>query len=178
MENELHIYPIGRFKAPELVTPEMREEYILRLERFPARLRKVVSSISPEQLQSSYRENGWVARQIIHHLADSHVNGYIRFKLACTEDTPVIKPYEENAWSDLQEVSITPIEVTVALLESLHVRWVNFLRSMPDSYFDRAYYHPQYERRTPMFEALALYAWHADHHLGQIEYIMNNTKAS
>jgi len=178
MENELHIYPIGRFKAPELVTPEMREEYILRLERFPARLRKVVSSISPKQLQLSYRENGWVARQIIHHLADSHMNAYIRFKLAFTEETPVIKPYEENAWSELEEVSITPVEVSISLIESLHVRWINLLNSVPEHFFERAYYHPQYERNTSMNAALALYAWHAEHHLGQIEYIMNNTKAS
>jgi uncharacterized damage-inducible protein DinB len=176
MENEQHIYPIGRFLAPEHVTPQMRLEFIARLESFPDRLRKVMAALSPEQLHLSYRKNGWVAQQIIHHLADSHMNAYIRFKLAFTEDTPVIKPYEENAWSELKEVFETPVEVSISLLESLHIRWVNLLRSVPDNFFERAYYHPQYQRNTTMNSALALYAWHADHHLGQIEYILNNNK--
>ncbi len=172
METEKNVYPIGRFVEPTEVTAEMRADFIARLDTFPLRLLAVVNQLSAHQLTLSYRENGWNARQIIHHLADSHVNAYIRFKLALTEDQPTIKPYEENSWSALEEVKITEVRTSVSLIESLHVRWVNVLKSMTPEQFERTYFHPQYKKAPTLNQVLALYAWHADHHLGQVEYIL------
>ncbi len=172
MSTEKNIYPIGKFEPPLHADAEMREAFIERLATFPKRFSEVVNALTSEQLTLSYRVQGWSARQIIHHIADSHINAYIRFKLALTEELPVIKPYQENSWSALEEVNMTEIHTSVLLVASLHVRWVNTLRSMTSEQFERAYIHPQYQRTTSLNEALALYAWHADHHLGQIEYIL------
>lgn len=174
LDLEKRIYPIGRFAPPTQVTTEMRHEFIRRIETLPKRLFDLASTLNEEELAASYRENGWTARQIIHHMADSHVNAYIRFKLALTEENPTITPYNENAWSQFDEAKNGALEPSLSILTHLHVRWIAVLKSASDEDFLRSYYHPQYKTKTTLNDALALYAWHGDHHLGQVNVIHEN----
>jgi DinB superfamily len=168
--NEIsNIYPIGKFQEPVEFTLQMRREFMNRLDTFPLRLAETVAHLKEMDLDKKYRPGGWKVRQIIHHLCDSHINAYTRFKLALTEDNPTIKPYDENKWSALEEVNSTHITVSVQLLTFLHQRWVQTIREMKPEEYERAYIHPQYQKLTSLDVALALYAWHSDHHLEQIK---------
>src|SRR5215211_3679685 len=123
-------FPIGRFKMDEDVTEDQRRRLIDDIAEAPAKLRAAVSGLSPEQLDTPYREGGWTVRQVVHHLADSHLNSYARFRLALTEDEPTIKTYHEDKWAELYDARTAPIEVSLALLESLHERWGLLLKSL------------------------------------------------
>src|ERR1035438_366244 len=123
-------YPIGRVSFPESTTPEQRREWIREIAEAPAHLRAAVAGLSEEQLDTPYRPGGWTVRQVVHHLPDSHLNSYVRFKLALTEAAPTIKPYDEARWSELPDVAAAPIETSLVLLEGLHGRWVRLLESM------------------------------------------------
>jgi hypothetical protein len=159
-------YPVGRFKAPAASTPEARLEQIETLRKLPERLRVAVSGLGDPRLDMPYREGGWTVRQVVHHLADSHANSFIRFKLALTEDWPIIKPYDEAAWARLADSQL-PIDGSLVFLDSLHARWVALLESFSDADFERGYNHPENGRQT-LFQALALYAWHSRHHTAHI----------
>jgi hypothetical protein len=135
----------------------------------PALVRDALQGVDDAALDRSYRDGGWTIRQLAHHLPDSHMNGYIRFKLALTEDTPTIKPYDENRWSELPDVFSTPVDASLSLLAGLHVRWTAILRSMTDADFAREYVHPEHGRRFSLDEALQSYAWHGDHHVAHIK---------
>lgn len=161
-------YPIGRFVAPAVVPPQLRDALISVLEAFPARLRSATDRLSDAQLDTPYRPGGWRVRQVIHHCADSHVNAYVRFKVALTEDFPTIKPYPEALCAELADYKLTPPRVSVDLLESLHQRWTILLRAMETDDWKRGYVHPEYNKRCELSEALALYAWHCQHHLAHI----------
>jgi uncharacterized damage-inducible protein DinB len=161
-------YPVGRYSPEGELTPARRKELIDEIEGLPAKLRAAVSDLSSTQLDTPYRPGGWTVRQVIHHLPDSHMNAYIRFKLALTEDTPTIKPYEEAAWAELADNRTTPAEVSLTLLEALHRRWVDLLRSMGDADFGRTFMHPEQNRTLRLEQVLGLYAWHGRHHLGHI----------
>jgi hypothetical protein len=160
-------FPIGRFRLPATVSPEERVEFISRLASTPARLRAKVERLTQTQLDTPYREGGWTVRQVIHHLPDSHMNSYVRFKLALTEDEPVIKPYDEAAWATLGDTAETPVETSLVLLESLHGRWVTLLRGLTGEQWRRAMRHPQ-NGLLRLDQVLALYAWHGDHHIAHI----------
>jgi len=161
-------YPVGRFQYEGKVSAARRAGWIDEIETLPARVRAAVADLSPEQLDTPYREGGWTVRQLVHHVPDSHLNAYIRFKFALTEQEPTIKPYDEAAWAELPDTRITPPEVSLTLLETLHRRWVDVLRSMSEVEFARAYLHPEFDRPVSLDQATGLYAWHGRHHLAHI----------
>jgi hypothetical protein len=160
-------FPIGKFVWPEGVTAEERGAFIDRISRQPARLRAAVAGLNEAQLYTPYREGGWSVRQVIHHIPDSHMNSFIRFKLALTEDEPLIKPYEEQLWAALYDVAATPVEVSLALLENLHARWVILLRGLTEADWKRTFRHPAIGLIS-LESNLALYAWHGDHHIAHV----------
>ncbi len=160
-------FPVGEFKRPATLTDAERAAAISKIEAAPATLRAAVSGLSDARLDSTYREGGWTLRQVVHHLADSHVNSYTRFRLALTEDHPTIKPYNEAKWAELEDARTLPVEVSLKLLEALHERWVKLLRSLSPADFDRTIDHPENGTMT-IDQLLAMYAWHCDHHIAHI----------
>jgi uncharacterized damage-inducible protein DinB len=164
-------YPIGDFEWTQPESEEQsakdRVQYIDVLAKLPVQMRTAVQGLSPEQLDTPYRPEGWTVRQVVHHVPESHMNAYIRFKLALTEEQPQIKPYKEAAWANLPDNNITPIEVSLQLLAALHSRWVDVLQTMRPSDFGRTLYHPERGVLT-LDRMLALYAWHSAHHLAHI----------
>jgi uncharacterized damage-inducible protein DinB len=164
-------YPIGKFQWDGIVTNERRKSDIDSIAALPAQLRAAVEDLNPEQLATPYRPGGWTVRQVIHHVPDSHMNAYIRTKLALTEDEPVIKPYEEDLWAELHDTAAEPIEVSLALLENLHSRWVTLLRSLSIAQAARKFRHPALGPMD-LNHQVALYAWHGAHHLAHITSLM------
>ncbi len=159
-------YPIGRFTPSLTISLDDRAAYIETLRALPEQITAGVRGLEDAQLDTPYREGGWTVRQVVHHVADSHANCYIRFKLALTEDAPTIKPYDEAAWARLPD-SDMPVDVSLALIASLHLRWVVLIQSMPDADFARTFYHPELGPQS-LSTALALYAWHSRHHTAHI----------
>jgi DinB superfamily len=145
----------------------MRVAHLETLRMLPERLRAAVGGLSDPQLDTPYRPEGWTLRQVVHHVADSHANCYIRFKLALTEDWPTIKPYDEVAWANLSDSRRLPVEVSLAMLEALHGRWVALLETMSEEDFHKGYLHPEQGRQN-LAKALALYDWHSRHHTSHI----------
>ena len=160
-------FPIGRFSAPASSMAGIRAAHIQTLRLLPERLRAATSGLTDAQLDTPYREDGWTCRQVVHHVADSHANAYIRFKLALTEEWPTIKPYDESAWANLPDSRWLPIESSLNLITALHARWVELLESMADDGFHRGYNHPELGRQN-LAKALALYEWHSRHHTAHI----------
>lgn len=160
-------YPIGEFKKPKSVSPAERERFIQEIASAPSQLRDAIRGLNQSQLDTPYRDGGWTVRQVAHHLPDSHMNAYVRFKLAVTEDAPTIKPYQEALWAEVPEAKTAPIEMSLDLLDALHARWIAALRAVPAETFDRAYLHPEMGPTT-LNQQLALYAWHGRHHVAQI----------
>jgi hypothetical protein len=160
-------HPIGRFSFQPPSTAEQRQTWIAEVAEAPAQLRAAIAGLNEEQLNTPYREGGWTVRQVIHHVPESHMNAYIRFKLALTENEPTVKPYDESAWAETADVRNTPIEVSLALLDNLHKRWVVLLRSMSDADFEKQFRHPELGV-VPLEKNLALYAWHGKHHVAHI----------
>ena len=160
-------YPVGKFVWPKKVTEDDRKQFIAQIEEAPARLRAAVAGLSDAQLDTPYREGGWTVRQVVHHLPDSHLNAYLRFKLALTEDEPTIKPYEQQLWAELPDGKSAPIEMSLQLLEWLHRRWVLVLNSMKPEDFARTFNHPELGVVT-LERNLAAYAWHGRHHVAHI----------
>lgn len=160
-------YPIGRFRAPDPISEDDRRGWLEALRLAPARLRDAVAGLDDAQLDTPYRDGGWTLRQVVHHLPDSHLNSYARFKLALTEDAPVIKPYQEARWAELPD-SRAPVEVSLALLEALHERWLALLVSLSGPDWQRTFVHPESGREVTLERTLALYAWHGAHHTAQI----------
>ncbi len=160
-------FPIGRFERPESVDAAARQACIDRIAAAPAHLRRAVAGLTEAQLDTPYRDGGWTVRQVAHHVPDSHLNAYVRFKLALTEDVPTIKPYAEEQWALLPDTAKTPVATSLTLLEALHERWVTLLRAMGDAEFARTFRHPDLgELRLDV--VLALYAWHGDHHVAHV----------
>lgn len=162
-------YPVGRFEPPTTVTAADRAGFIAVIAETPALLRAAVAGLDEAQLDTPYRPGGWTVRQVVHHVPDSHLNSYTRFRLALTEDLPVIRPYQEARWAELPDARSGPVAYSLDLLDALHVRWVALLRAMTDADYARAYRHPdQPGRDLPLGEVLANYAWHCRHHLAHI----------
>jgi hypothetical protein len=163
-------FPIGVFSAPASSMPGIRTAHIQTLRLLPERMRAAVSGLTDAQLDTPYREEGWTSRQVVHHVADSHANAYVRFKLALTEDWPTIKPYDEAAWANLSDSRWLPVESSLALITALHGRWVELLDSLCDEDFQKGYNHPVSGRQN-LAKALALYEWHSRHHTAHITHL-------
>jgi hypothetical protein len=160
-------YPIGPFQYDGPSTDEQRRRLIDQLEAAPARLRAAVEGLSPQRLETPYRPGGWTVRQVVHHLPDSHLNSYMRFRLALTEDKPAIKAYYEDRWAELDDARHAPIDISLGLLEALHRRWVLLLRSLHAADFARTFIHPELGV-VSLDKNLSLYAWHGRHHVAHI----------
>jgi uncharacterized damage-inducible protein DinB len=159
-------YPIGKFEPPVEVTPELRRQFIQTVADLPARIAEAVEGLSEEQLDTPYRPGGWTVRQTVHHVADSHINAFIRFRLALTEDTPTIRPYFEDRWAELADAKM-PVDVSLKLIETLHARLVNMLESLSDEQFKRELNHPE-SGIWSLEKFLGLYDWHSKHHTAHI----------
>jgi uncharacterized damage-inducible protein DinB len=160
-------FPIGKFSYSGPLTDRQKEEALHSIAETPANLRKAVKGLSDTQLDTPYRPGGWTVRQVVHHIPDSHLNSYIRFKLALTEDDPTIKTYAEDLWAELSDSKSTPLEVSLTMLDSLHDRWVRLLRSLRPEDWKRTFRHPELGS-MPLERNLALYAWHGRHHVAHI----------
>jgi uncharacterized damage-inducible protein DinB len=160
-------YPVGPFRRPETLDDAERRRAIDAIAAVPSKLRDAVAGLSDAQLDTPYRPGGWTVRQVVHHVADSHINAYVRFKLALTEDEPTIKPYEEARWAELADTREMPVETSLALLERLHERWVVVLRSMSAADFARKLRHPETGVQR-LDQVVALYEWHGRHHVAHV----------
>jgi hypothetical protein len=157
-------YPIGKFHYDGPITDDQKWALIDDISQAPSDLRAAVKGLSEAQLDTPYRPGGWTVRQTVHHVPDSHMNAYIRFKLALTEEDPTIKPYAEDRWAELADTKSTPVEVSLTMLDSLHDRWVRLLRSLGPADWQRTFRHPDLGA-MPLEKNLALYAWHGRHHV-------------
>ena len=160
-------YPIGDFNWEEKESLS-RQELIEKIATLPLRLRASVRGLSEAQLATPYRPDGWTVRQVVHHVADSHMNAYIRFRLGLTEDAPTIKPYDEAAWAELSDAKTAELEVSLSLLDGIHERWTKLMRTLPDDSFARTFVHPDNGAMT-LATQLRLYDWHGSHHVAHIE---------
>jgi len=160
-------YPIGKFQFPAVVSDNDRELFIEQIAETPANLSAAIEGLKEEQLNTPYRPGGWTVRQVIHHVPDSHLNSYVRFRLALTEDDPLIKPYHEERWAELSDARTAPVDISLALLDALHVRWTELLRSLTKSDLARTFRHPDHGP-VRLDQNLALYAWHGRHHVAHI----------
>jgi len=160
-------YPIGKFTEPTSYTQELRKEFIEILKNAPKQFEDAINSLSEKEMNIPYRDGGWTPRQVIHHVADSHMNSLIRIKLAITEDNPTIKPYDENAWITLSD-SNSEVQSSLKILDGVHLRYVQLLESLSEEQFQRTCYHPESKITMTIDYLIALYAWHSKHHLGHI----------
>ena len=160
-------YPIGHYDATQAIDADKLGQFILTIASLPSRLRAAVTDLSKDQLDTPYRPGGWTVRQVIHHLPDSHLNGYLRQKFALTEERPTIKPYDEAAWAELHDARYSAPEVSLELLEALHQRWVLMLLSLTEEQLERTFIHPVSGEQT-IRQHIGQYAWHGEHHLAHI----------
>jgi len=161
-------YPVGQYEPPLQIDAALRKQWMQTLGSLTANIRTAIEGLSEEQLDTPYRPEGWTVRQVIHHLPDSHMNSYIRFKLALTEDHPAIRPYAEDRWAELKDYQNTPVEVSLALLDSLHYRWVTTLENMKEEEWSRTLFHPESKQSFRLDVFLGNYDWHSRHHLAHI----------
>jgi uncharacterized damage-inducible protein DinB len=164
-------YPIGRFEFGKTYSKAETNAQIQTISALPSKLFNVVNVLTEAQLETPYRPGGWTVRQTIHHVADSHMNAYMRFKLALTEENPTIKPYEEGLWAELPDGKTAPVGWSLQLLKYVHLRWVMLLNSLTEQDLERTYFHPETKRTFPLSEVLALYAWHSEHHYEHINQL-------
>jgi hypothetical protein len=166
-------FPIGKFEARETYSGQETAANLQKIEELPAKIETAYHLLQPSLLDKPYREGGWTARQVIHHLADSHLNAYIRTKWTLTEDTPLIKAYNEKAWAETPEVNADP-HISIELLEALHKKWVLLLRELQPSDLQKSFLHPETNKHVPLDRMIALYAWHGEHHLAHLNLILNS----
>lgn len=165
--NENLSYPIGKYQTKPF-SQKQKDEWLLDLKFLPSELELAVQNLDEAQLQTLYRDGGWTVQQLVHHVADSHMNSFIRFRLTLTENNPTIKPYDQDAWAHLDDVKL-PINISLTLLHSLHRRLVAMLENLPDDAWQRTFYHPEHEKQMTLWYLLGLYAWHGKHHTAHIK---------
>lgn len=168
MDIEKLKYPIGRLDRNQKFTEKNRKKWIKTIKKLPKRLEKVVNQLNEDQLNTPYRPEGWTVRQLIHHIADSHVNSYIRFRWALTEDSPMIKAYDEKSWAELPDAKDSDVGASLLILTGIHKRWVHLLESMTEDDFAREMGHPDWKNNLSLDFMSSLYAWHSKHHLAHI----------
>ncbi|MCX8489724.1 MAG: putative metal-dependent hydrolase [Cyclobacteriaceae bacterium] len=160
-------YPIGKFKPATAYTSQEITDFISRIEALPGKLTDVVSGLNDDQLDTPYREGGWSIRQVIHHIADSHINAYIRIKWTLTEDGPVIKAYNEKSWAETPETKL-PLAISINLLQALHIKFVALAKRIPHTHLSKYFIHPDTKKEISLGQLLGMYAWHGDHHLAHV----------
>jgi hypothetical protein len=161
-------FPVGTFLKPESITKEIIDSAISEIENFPNLVKTEIQSLNEKDLQLKYRPDGWTISQVVHHCADSHINSYVRFKLALTENTPIIKPYQESLWAELPDSKLSPF-VSLKLLEALHERWVYILKNLSDEDLNKEFIHPEQSENISLKENILIYSWHCQHHLAHIK---------
>jgi len=166
-------YPYGKFEYGKTYSDADIQSFFKAIEELPASLNKIAAQLTPELLNRSYRPEGWNTQQIIHHLADSHINAFIRLKLTLTQDTPTINPYNQDAWAIMADAKL-PIEPSLNIIENIHKRMVTVIKAMSKEDFKKTYYHPEYKKKIELDEFVALYAWHGKQHLGHLNIILKS----
>ena len=171
MNDDLRLrYPVGKFSPQESYSDLELRQYIEQIENLPAEIKKTVEGFTTQQLDTRYRDGGWTVRQVLHHLADSHMNAYIRFKWTLTEETPLIKAYDEKAWAETPETKLDP-DISIQLLGALHKKWTSLMKELDAASLGKKFIHPDTKRETPLDRMIATYAWHGQHHLGHIRIV-------
>ncbi len=160
-------YPIGKYE-PKSFSESQKKSWLLNIQYLPSDIENAIHNLDNAQLQTPYRDGGWTVHQLVHHIADSHMNAYIRFKLGLTEDNPTIKPYEEAEWAKLNDVKALPINISITLLFALHERWYAAIKDLSDEQWMRTVYHPEQKKEITLWHLLGLYAWHSKHHTQHI----------
>ena len=174
MSNETDLrYPIGKvedqiFSNKGGYDEKVKATYLQDIQMCPSLLENAILNLDEQQLNVPYRDGGWTSRQVIHHVADSHMNAYVRFKLALTEENPTIKPYNEAAWAELSDTKKLPVNISLTLLYALHTRWVELMNNMSESDWQRTIFHPEHKREIKLWDMLGTYAWHGKHHTAHI----------
>ena len=176
VEKELYQlkFPIGEFKVPENISSDLLENWIEVIEEFPDAVLNLVSAISKQQKNYRYRPDGWTLKQVVHHCADSHMNAFIRFKLALTEDEPNIRPYFEDRWAELYDYQDNNLMDSINLLIGLHAKWGKLLRSLSEQELEKVYFHPEHGTKFKLNEVIANYAWHCEHHLEHVKLALSS----
>ena len=169
-------YPVGRFKSPESINPADRTEWIQALKTLPNDIKTVINSWNEDQINTAYRPEGWTVSQLIHHIADSHINSIVRFKLGLTEDNPTIKPYAQAKWAELSDVKQLSHEISLSILDGVHKRFVCLLENMTDEDYERTIFHPEMNVTMSLHALLAMYGWHSKHHLAHITELAKRKK--
>jgi hypothetical protein len=168
-------YPIGKY-APQPYTEQQKNEWLNDIKFLPQLLENALVNLDEAQLQTPYREGGWTVHQLVHHVADSHMNAYIRFKLGLTEDNPAIKPYEEKLWAELNDVKTLPVNISVTLLYALHTRWFGAIYDLTEADWKRTVFHPEHKKELSLWHLLGSYAWHGKHHVAHITKLRERNK--
>lgn len=161
-------YPIGEYE-PQPFSPALKRAWLQDIQFLPGLLEQAIENLDEHQLNTPYRDGGWTVKQVVHHVADSHMNAYVRFKLGLTEATPTIKPYDEKLWAELKDVEVVPVNISITLLYTLHTRWHAALLQLDDaSWTKRAVFHPEHKKELTLWHLLGMYAWHGRHHVAHI----------
>jgi hypothetical protein len=160
-------YPIGKYVEQPFSSTQLKE-WLLDIQSLPQQIEYAITNLDHHQQDTPYREGGWTVKQVVHHVADSHMNAYIRFKLGLTEDSPVIKPYDEAAWAELSDTKNLPVNISITLLYAVHSRWQEILKNMEEPQWDRKVFHPEHKKELTLWYLLGLYAWHSRHHVAHI----------
>lgn len=172
MNDESLRYPTGRFIHQASYTLKEVQLNIIRIEQVPEKVESLIQRFRPEHWDTKYRDGGWTARQVVHHMADSHLNAYVRCKWTLTESTPVIKAYDEKAWAETPETKLDPT-FSMLFLKALHLKWITLLKAIPPADLKREFIHPDTKKNVPLERLVALYAWHGEHHLGHLQIVAN-----
>lgn len=167
-------FPIGKFQKSQFITQELIQNWKKTIAEFPEKIKNETQNLTESELEKQYRPNGWTIKQIVHHCADSHMNSFIRFKLALTEDRPTIKPYFENLWAELFDSKNIPIDSSVKILEGLHARWIHLLESLDEKDLEKQFIHPESNEKISLKTNIGIYAWHCEHHLAHIKIAREN----
>ncbi|NII26855.1 bacillithiol transferase BstA [Pseudoflavitalea sp. X16] len=160
-------YPIGKYESQPF-SDKQKRTWLQDIQFLPGLLETAIENLDEKQFETPYRDGGWTVRQVVHHVADSHLNAYTRFKLGLTENNPAIKPYEEGLWAELKDVSVVPVNISITLLYALHTRWHAAIRDLTDEQWKRTVFHPEHKKEMTLWFLLGMYAWHGKHHVAHI----------